>query len=116
MVRTLTSFFTVVVLARPERSFDNSMQRPWTIRDDYEEATVEHAMMIRLSEIDASPVSEIFYQFAGSGGRTETGRLEIEVGRVDWLPREIDGLVVASDLQGIAPSWFDAGANTPCSS
>ncbi|MEL6545163.1 MAG: metallophosphoesterase [Myxococcota bacterium] len=66
--------------------------------------------MIRILELEAQPVSEIFYQYAGTGGRTETGRLQIEVARATGIPASLDGLLVASDLQGIAPSFYDAGA------
>jgi hypothetical protein len=37
--------------------------------------------------------------------------LPILVGRVEGLPEELDALVLTSDLQGVAPSWRNGGAN-----
>ncbi len=50
------------------------------------------------------PVTELVYQQARSGGGTETVRLPVARLAVDAVPDGCEGVLVAGDLQGIAPS------------
>jgi Icc protein len=49
-------------------------------------------------------LTDMPYLRARSGGGTEVARLELQGARVDRLPDGLDGLLVTSDLQGMAPS------------
>lgn len=66
--------------------------------------------MLRIREISSTPVGEIFYRFAAPSGRSETERLEIILAKATGLPVALDGLLLTSDLQGVAPSWKQGGA------
>jgi Icc protein len=58
---------------------------------------------------DDEPV-EIYYSSARSGGGVETRRLVVQTVFVDALVDGIDAVLLASDLQGVAPSWRAGGA------
>jgi Icc protein len=49
-------------------------------------------------------LADMPYLCARSGGGTEVARLELLGAQVDRLPQGLDGLLVTSDLQGMAPS------------
>lgn len=52
---------------------------------------------------------QIYYQNAARGGGTEVARLSVLLGYADALPKNVEGLLLTSDLQGVAPSWKDGG-------
>jgi Icc protein len=59
---------------------------------------------VRLVDPEPRPLTELAYACARPGGGTSRARLRIVGMRVDRLPAGCDALLVASDLQGVAPS------------
>lgn len=59
---------------------------------------------MKLVDDTPRPLAEVRYRSARSGGGTEVLRLPVEGLRVDRLPDGCDAVIVASDLQGVAPS------------
>jgi len=57
---------------------------------------------MRIVEIGPAPIHEIEYLDAAPGGGSQLRRLPLLRGIVDGLPAELDGLLIASDLQGRA--------------
>lgn len=55
---------------------------------------------MRVRDVDRSPWRELPYLDAGRAGAIESRRLPVLRGTVDGLPRGLDALVVAADLQG----------------
>lgn len=55
---------------------------------------------MRVRELDPAPWRELPYLDAGGGGLIERRSLPVLRGVVEGLPRDLDALVVASDLQG----------------
>jgi Icc protein len=64
---------------------------------------------MRILGFDDEPLHEILYLEAAPRGGSAPRRLPIMRGRVDRLPDGLDALLVASDLQGVAPSWSSGG-------
>lgn len=60
--------------------------------------------MLRIADIAAKPIHRLGYLNARSGGGTESTVLEVLDGTVTGLGSDCAGIVVASDLQGIAMS------------
>lgn len=58
---------------------------------------------MRIARLESEPFYEIPYQRARSGGGTESVTLPLLRGFVDVMPPNVDSIVVASDLQGVAP-------------
>jgi len=65
---------------------------------------------MRVLSVASNPVHEITYFAAASGGGTEARRLPVLRATVDALPLELDGLLLTSDLQGVAPLAQEDGA------
>ncbi|WP_394846898.1 metallophosphoesterase [Pendulispora brunnea] len=65
---------------------------------------------MRVLSIESSPVYEMTYLAAASGGGTESRRLPVLRASVDGLPAGLDGLLLTSDLQGVAPLASQEGA------
>src|SRR6187401_2440232 len=65
---------------------------------------------MRILQIDERPVHEIAYTNAASGGGVESRALPVLAGTVDALPPGLSALLIASDLQGVAPSAEAGGA------
>ncbi|WP_394836544.1 hypothetical protein LVJ94_06510 [Pendulispora rubella] len=65
---------------------------------------------MRVLSLESSPLHEITYLAAASGGGTETRRLPVLRASVDALPADLDGLLLTSDLQGVAPLALEDGA------
>jgi Icc-related predicted phosphoesterase len=65
---------------------------------------------MRVLSIDPASFCEIPYTSAASSGGIEGCRLPLLKGTVDWLPEGLSALLVASDLQGVAPSADHGGA------
>jgi Icc protein len=64
---------------------------------------------VRLVDPEPRPLAELAYAAARPGGGTSTARLRVVGMRCDRLPAGCDALLVASDLQGVAPSpWGGA--------
>jgi 3',5'-cyclic-AMP phosphodiesterase len=59
--------------------------------------------------VNPNPVQEILFLSAGARGKAETARLPILRATAPRLPTGIDALLLASDLQGVAPSWHGSG-------
>ncbi len=55
---------------------------------------------MRVRDLDPTPWRELPYLDAGRAGAIERRALPVLRGRVDGLPRGLDALIVASDLQG----------------
>lgn len=64
---------------------------------------------MRILVLDDEPLHEVMYLEAAPRGGSAPRRLPIVRGRVDRLPDGLDALLVASDLQGVAPSWMAGG-------
>lgn len=60
---------------------------------------------MRVLAIESAPLARVMYLNASRRGGTDSESLAIVRGRVDRLPDGLAALVVASDLQGIAPNW-----------
>ena len=63
---------------------------------------------LRISAVDAPPLTEVRYLNAARGGGTAVERLPISVARIGPLGDELDAIVVCSDLQGIVRGESDA--------
>jgi Icc-related predicted phosphoesterase len=63
---------------------------------------------LRITSIDAAPLSEIRYLNAARGGGTLVERLPISVAHTARLGDELDAIVICSDLQGIVRGHDDA--------
>ncbi len=59
---------------------------------------------MRILALDPTPLTEVQHQSAKSGGGTELLPLPITMGRAEGLPDDVDAVIFASDLQGVAPS------------
>jgi Icc protein len=59
---------------------------------------------MRIVDATFGVLADLPYLRARSGGGTEVARLELQEARVDHLPEGLDAVLVASDLQGMAPS------------
>ncbi len=66
--------------------------------------------MLRIVDIGREPIHQIAYLNARSGGGTESNLLDISRAYVTGLPEDCAGIIVASDLQGVAPSWEAGGS------
>ena len=67
---------------------------------------------MRILHIDPKPLHRVRYLNARKGGGgVETSHLSILRGRADRLPEGVQAVVVASDLQGVVPSWRKGGEN-----
>ncbi len=66
---------------------------------------------VRIVSLDPKPAHRVRYVNAGRRGRAESVFLPILFGEVDGLPRDVDALVLASDLQGVCASWRADGGN-----
>jgi hypothetical protein len=64
---------------------------------------------MRILAIDREPLLELLYRTAIPGGGSSARRLPIMRGRVDRLPDGLAALLIASDLQGVAPSRSSGG-------
>jgi Icc protein len=60
--------------------------------------------MIRILDIATEPLHRLRYLNARPGGGTETQWLDVQRATATGLPETLDALVIASDLQGIAPN------------
>jgi hypothetical protein len=58
---------------------------------------------VRIVELAAEPLHRLTYSDAAPGGGTQVRELPLLRGRVEGLPRQLDALLVTSDLQGRAP-------------
>lgn len=58
---------------------------------------------MRIVELAAEPLHRLNYSDAAPGGGTQARELPIFRGLVEGLPRQLDALLVTSDLQGRAP-------------
>src|SRR5690348_1040492 len=58
---------------------------------------------MRVLDPDVRPVTELAYRRARRGGGTETVRLPVQRLTVDRVPAGCDAVLVAGDLQGVAP-------------
>jgi hypothetical protein len=65
---------------------------------------------VRILQLSEQPIYELPYTNAASGGGVESRALPVLVGTIDALPGDLSGLLVASDLQGVAPSVDRGGA------
>jgi hypothetical protein len=65
---------------------------------------------MQIVAIESSPFHTFEHRTAAGGGRTATYAVELYRGKVRGLPDALDALVVASDLQGIAPLAAEGGA------
>jgi hypothetical protein len=65
---------------------------------------------MRVLQISEQPIYELHYTNAAAGGGVEIRTLPVLVGTVDALPGDLSGLLIASDLQGVAPSVDHGGA------
>jgi hypothetical protein len=65
---------------------------------------------MRILTLDSKAIYELPYSSAASGGGVEGCRLPLLTGTVDTLPAELSALLLASDLQGVAPSAEQGGA------
>lgn len=63
--------------------------------------------MIRIVNIDPAPFLRVGYLNARSGGGTEASTLEVSAAEATGLGDEYAGIIVASDLQGMAASLED---------
>jgi len=66
---------------------------------------------MRIICLTPEPVLRLRYTNAGKRGKAESSTLPVFVGEAEGLPDGLDALVLTSDLQGVVPSWRDAGAN-----
>lgn len=64
---------------------------------------------MRILTLEHTPIHDVRHQSAKSGGGTEILPLPIVRGTADGLPDDVDALVFASDLQGVAPSSAHGG-------
>jgi len=60
---------------------------------------------VRIVSLDRQPLAEIIFLNAARRGGVETQRLPIVRAEVERLPDGLSGLLVTSDLQGVAPDW-----------
>jgi len=67
---------------------------------------VPYGDAVRLVDTEPRTLTELTFLSARSGGGTEVARLTVDGLRVDRLPAGCDAVVVASDLQGVAPSPY----------
>ena len=65
---------------------------------------------MRVASVASDPFHEIYYLNASPGGRPETSRLPFVRVAVEGLPPDLGGLLVTSDLQGVAPIAARGGA------
>jgi hypothetical protein len=65
---------------------------------------------MRILSLSDQPIYEIPYTNAASGGGLEGRKLPLLPGTVNALPAGLSALLVASDLQGVAPSTDQGGA------
>jgi len=66
---------------------------------------------MRLDTQTIQPIHYLRYLNAARGGGIESQALSFSTAKVTGMPEELDCLVLASDLQGVAPSWREGGAN-----
>ena len=66
---------------------------------------------MRITSIQQHPFHAFPHQMAAGQGRTATHPINLYRGVVDSLPPDLDALLVASDLQGIAPLQANGGAS-----
>ena len=67
---------------------------------------------VRIVSLDRQPLAEIIFLNAARRGGVETQRLPIVRAEVERLPDGLSGVLVTSDLQGVAPDWAaQTGAN-----
>lgn len=66
---------------------------------------------MRIVEIDAEPFHTLCYSDAAPRGGTQTRELPLLRARATGLPRQLDALLVTSDLQGRAPLPSAGGAS-----
>jgi Icc-related predicted phosphoesterase len=60
--------------------------------------------------IESSPFHTFEHRTAAGGGRTAIYAIELYRGKVRGLPDALDALLIASDLQGVAPVAAEGGA------
>ena len=65
---------------------------------------------MRVTSIQNTPFHSFPHQMAAGQGRTATHPINLYRGVVDSLPTALDALVIASDLQGVAPLMANGGA------
>lgn len=65
---------------------------------------------MRIVELEDAPLHRIDYADAAPGGGTQPRVLDVVRGRVEGLPRQLDALLVTSDLQGRARLASAGGA------
>src|SRR5262245_22189259 len=65
---------------------------------------------MRILQVSDRPIYELPYTNAASGGGVESRALPVLAGAVDALPHDLSALLIASDLQGVAPSAEHGGA------
>ena len=65
---------------------------------------------MKILSLDEQSIYQLPYTSAASGGGVETRVLPLVVARVDQLPEALGGLLLTSDLQGVAPSSDEGGA------
>ncbi len=66
---------------------------------------------VRIVELESAPIHEIPHLSAAKRGGSEARRLPVLLGHVSGLPTGCGGMVLTSDLQGMAPSWGGGGAS-----
>lgn len=65
---------------------------------------------MRILNVDEQPFLELPFQQAGITKRIESEILPMFWAEVDHLPSGLNALILTSDLQGVAPSWWSGGA------
>src|SRR5262249_41380230 len=64
---------------------------------------------MRIVHLERTPVVSVPFLNASRRGGTDTESLPILLGRLDKLPKELDALLITSDLQGVVPDWRASG-------
>lgn len=64
---------------------------------------------MQILELESRPFHRVGYLNASKRGRPESASLPILRARVHRLPVGVDGILVASDLQGVAADWRNGG-------
>lgn len=65
---------------------------------------------MQITAIESSPIHTFEHHTAAGGGRTATHAVELYRGHARGLPDGLDALLIASDLQGVAPVAAHGGA------
>jgi Icc-related predicted phosphoesterase len=65
--------------------------------------------VLKIGDIEATPVHRVMYLNAARGGGTETSYLDVLRSPVSGLGDGCEALLVTSDLQGMSPSWYEGG-------